>query len=172
MKRHPALQDLSRDHHLVLIFCQRIRRAVAARAQEEQLFDLVKDFLAFHESDLLAHFQEEDGFIVPLAANLGTKALVAAAKHVEADHVWLRDALTQLRERSHAGLPVLPLLSEIEPRLSGHVRQEESELFEGVQDQVPEEVLKATWAASFAYRSRHRAPSACTVRPPTKLKRT
>src|SRR5687767_9522390 len=66
MKRHPALEDLSRDHHFVLRFCQRIRRAVAANAKEAQVGELVDEFLAFYRSDMMAHFQEEDGYVVPI----------------------------------------------------------------------------------------------------------
>jgi hypothetical protein len=172
MKRHPALQDLSRDHHFVLRFCQRIRRAVAARAQEAQVGELVDEFLAFYRSDMLAHFQEEDGFVVPIALNMGSKDLIAVAKTVEADHAWLRTAMAELARRRNAGGPVVALLADIEPRLSEHVRMEEARLFEGLQDEVQDDILRHMWAASYRFRSANRSPEACETRPPVKIRRS
>lgn len=168
MKRHPALQDLSRDHHLVLIQCQRIRRAHPQGAPPVEILGLAGNLLRFYESDMAAHFQEEDDFVVPVAEEAGDLGLSRVAKAVHADHAWFRACLAELSRSAEDAEAAGRILGEIEARLVRHVRLEEEELFEGVQRAVPEARLEAMWRDSYAFRSAHRAPSACTVRPAAK----
>jgi hypothetical protein len=66
MKRHPVLQDLSRDHHEALVIARRLQRveggdAIAAR----------DPFLEFFRSSGEPHFRVEKDTVLPALANGG-----------------------------------------------------------------------------------------------------
>ena len=157
MKRHPALQDLSRDHHVVLRYCQRIRRAAPAEAAA-----LAAEFLAFYATDMAPHFEEEDRFVVPAARATGRPHLVGVADEVHDDHEWFE---ARFEAMAASGDEAAAIMAQVEARLTRHVRMEEEDLFEGVQEALTEEAMQALWRDSFAYRSTHRVAAACTVRP-------
>ena len=161
MKRHPALQDLSRDHFFVLLKCQLVRRALARGAPANELQALADDFLHFFDSDMVAHFREEDDFVVPEAERTGDAHLRDVAREIHADHEWLKQRFADLRSPAD----LASALQEIEGRLTRHVRLEEEQLFEGVQRSLTEAELQAMWARSFGFRKANRAPAACRIRP-------
>lgn len=161
MKRHPALQDLSRDHYFVLLKCQLVRRALARQAPADELQALADDFLQFFDSDMVAHFQEEDDFVVPEAERTGDAGLREVAREIHADHAWLKARFADLRSPGS----LASTLQDIEARLTRHVRLEEERLFEGVQRSLSEAELQAMWTRSFAFRKSHRAPAACRTKP-------
>jgi hypothetical protein len=55
MKRHPALQQLSRDHRRSLVAAQRLKRAGDSDAKEARA-----RFLEYWDADGNAHFREEE----------------------------------------------------------------------------------------------------------------
>jgi hypothetical protein len=58
-----------------------------------------------------------------------------------ADHAWLRANVARLEQRLGEGQPLEALLEEISQRLYDHVRFEERELFEEIQQRMPEPAL-------------------------------
>lgn len=165
MKRHPALQDLSRDHHLVLFHCQRLRRALDGAAPWPQLQGLLEKFLAFYESDMKPHFQEEDELVVPLAQGAGDERLREIGAKILQEHHEFRKRLDALGKLRPTESRARALLAELEPRITRHVRQEEAELFQGVQSRLSEERLQELWRRSYAFRRKNRSPAACGIRP-------
>lgn len=58
MKRHTALQSLSRDHHSTLSLAQKIIRAV--QANDESAIAVLTEAVSNFHSDLELHFQKEE----------------------------------------------------------------------------------------------------------------
>lgn len=122
MKRHPQLQDLSREHHSALKLARAARRAAESGADE-----MVR--LARHVADLFAreldpHFRvEEQGILVELA-DAGHDPLVQRTLR---EHAELR------RLASRIARPDAQTLLRFGDLLATHVRFEERELFEAAQ---------------------------------------
>lgn len=168
MKRHPALQDLSRDHFQVLVRTQRLRRALAGPAPWPEVRETVDELLRFYESDMRPHFEEEDRFVAPLGHRRGSPVLERAATELVAEHRTFRAQFERLRLVREDAAATRSLLTGLEPRITAHVHREEEELFEGLQRVLAESELEAMWARSYAFRSMHRAADACSVRPPAR----
>src|SRR4051794_2610328 len=114
MRRHPALVHLSRDHHHTLVWARRLQRGETEGFEE-------------YRRDLARHFREEEERVFPLLAEFcaGPPAVLGRA---------LVD---------HARIRATPPGPELGALLEAHVRLEERELFELLQQVVPEERLAA-----------------------------
>ena len=115
MKRHAALQKLSREHHSALVFSLRI-----ARADEAAGASLAAAVPEFFARELAPHFADEEAHVLPRLAAAGERALV---ERTLAEHARLRE----LSQRLAAG--DLACLKDFGLALSDHVRFEERELF-------------------------------------------
>ena len=129
MRRHPTLQDLSRDHHDVLVHARRLRgldaRVDAAHARER--------FLRYADAVLLHHFSEEDAVLAPLAQP-------AHRGRLAAEHADLRRRIAWLAEA--AADPALDAAQkELGEALRLHVRFEEDVLFADLQDRLDDVAL-------------------------------
>ncbi len=155
MKRHPALQDLSRDHFHVLFRCQRLRRALANA--DADLRPLIDEFLLFFDSDMSPHFEEEDRLVVPLA--LTDEGLRDVGRRTVDEHKELRDSIAGLRRTKDAAA-LRALVATLEPQITEHVHMEEAELFEGIQARLTETALRDLGKQSAEFRRKHRAPEA------------
>jgi quercetin dioxygenase-like cupin family protein len=122
VKRHPALVHLSHDHHETLVQARRLRRGETEGASQ---------FVAGH---LARHFREEEERVFPLLAEFCP----------EPPDVLVRALLDHQRIRA---TPPGPELGEL---LEAHVRLEERELFELLQEVVPPERLDALVPAAPA----------------------
>ena len=69
MKRHPAMRDLSSDHHQALVQGHRLQRA--AKAGEAQCQTAIAGFLEFWRADGQRHFCEEEQALLPFFARWG-----------------------------------------------------------------------------------------------------
>lgn len=137
MKRTPALQPLSRDHHQALFVAQKLRRASAATLSEAQ-----HAFLAFWRSHGRHHFRCEEEILLPAYAGYGN-AHHPLVLRVLADHVVIRHVADQL-EGSEARLEAL---QELGVQLADHVRLEERELFPLIEQALPAAELERVAAA-------------------------
>jgi hemerythrin-like domain-containing protein len=117
MKRHAALQPLSRDHHVTLVAAQRLRRATEATAGDARA-----QFLAFWAEHGARHFRVEEDVLLPLFAQHGDPGAVVIARML-IDHVRIRARVLAL---DSAGVDELHALGE---ELAAHVRLEEREVF-------------------------------------------
>lgn len=155
MKRHPALEDLSRDHFHVLFRCQRFRKLL--QDPSAKLVPLVKEFVAFFDSDMSPHFTEEDELVLPLAEKIDSLANIA--RRTREEHKRLRDLIGGLRSVTTDRAARVALL-RLEPMITEHVHMEEANLFEGVQAHLSAETLEDLRQRSLAFRTKHRAPDA------------
>ncbi|HET6599823.1 MAG TPA: hypothetical protein VFG60_07655, partial [Burkholderiaceae bacterium] len=63
MNHHPALQDLSREHHTALVLARRIGAcAEDARAQTAMCAQVAANF----SSEMVPHFRVEESTLVPM----------------------------------------------------------------------------------------------------------
>lgn len=127
MKRHEALQPLSREHHQGLLLCWKIRTGLSNNVSPERIKKYVEWFYKAH---IEPHFEAEENHIFPL---LGTKHEMV--KKALADHRRLKRLFTDTEE-------VEKSLSRIEDELERHIRYEERELFPKIQETATEEQLK------------------------------
>lgn len=120
MKRHPALQQLSREHHIALKLARQARFACDSGNPIAIGEAAAKINLVFAEA-LEPHFQIEETDLLPALAAAGGGQLVS---RINDEHAELRALNRQLAAADGATLIRFATL------LSDHVRFEERELFE------------------------------------------
>ena len=134
MKRHPALQPLSRDHHIALVAAQRLRRAEADGAGGAR-----DTFLEFWRAHGAHHFRVEEDVLLPAyAANADPDE--PCVVRMLLDHVRIR-AQAQRLEREPA--PPVEALHELGAALEQHVRLEEREVFPLIEAALPAPAAEA-----------------------------
>ena len=123
MKRHPQLQDLSREHHGALKLARAARQAAEAGAADK-LATIAERVARLFAAELDPHFRvEEQGLLVTLA-QAGEHALVQRTLD---EHAQLRRLVAAL------SAPDAATLLRFADLLAAHVRFEERELFETAQ---------------------------------------
>lgn len=116
MKRHPALRELSSEHHRALVLATRAQRATPDEAANRAL---AAEAVRLFADELEPHFQqEESGLLVELEA----AGCETAVRRTQVEHAELRQLASQLNDAPAA----LPRFGE---RLAAHIRYEERELF-------------------------------------------
>lgn len=132
LKRHPALVELSRDHHGGLLVCWKIRTGfkngvASARMKDYVLYffkEHLRDHFKWEEEIVFCHLPEDD----------------ALRKKAESQHQQLRKRMDELLDENPEN--IASTLGAIEEELEGHIRFEERELFTHMQQQLTEESLK------------------------------
>jgi hemerythrin-like domain-containing protein len=119
IKRHSALQGVSREHHHGLLLCWKIRTGLSKNVPMER----IKDYADwFYETYLVPHFQLEETYIFPIVGN---------------DHPWVKKALSDHRRLIRLFTSTtadMKTLGQIEETLEQHIRFEERQLFNHVQE--------------------------------------
>ncbi len=133
MRRHPALEELSRDHHHALVVAQRLKRASDTTGIEAR-----DRFVAFWESEGQAHFREEEEILLPACAGVIDPEEPIVLK-VLSDHVRIRRLAHTV---TGAERPDLRALHELGIQLGDHVRREERELFPLIERSLPDAELR------------------------------
>lgn len=137
MKRHAALQALSREHHTALVLALACTRA-ASSGSDEKIHAACERVIRQFESDLEPHFRQEEEALLPLLRDAGQDELV---RRTLDDHAHLRAMAKSLCAHDMA------CLGEFGKALSDHVRFEEQELFPITEQVVPNDLLKAALGA-------------------------
>lgn len=119
MKRSPALQPLSREHHTALTLAKACARAVDS-CNEELIGKTCQRVIQAFTVELEPHFQIEERTLLPLLQNAEHGQL---EQRTLDDHQRLRTLLSGLQQNDIAALDSFGEL------LSAHVRFEERELF-------------------------------------------
>ena len=144
MKRHRALQPLSRDHHVALVAAQRLRRAAAGDADAARA-----TFLAFWHEHGAKHFRVEEDVLLPAFAAYGDPGDPRVVQML-VEHVRIRAAAAALA----AGQAELEALHALGTALEQHVRLEEREVFPLIEDALPEEAAERLVDAVLAAEAR------------------
>lgn len=159
MKRHPALHDLSRDHHLLLLQARAIRWTVEGVARAAPVADVLADLRHFWVREGLLHLWEEEAIIFPRLARVPPEAEgVAHLARLSADHAWLKAAVLALPPVPEAA--TLAALAAFGQRLHDHIRFEERVVYQGLQMWLTEAEMAEIGAASVAFRRVHRGEGA------------
>ena len=130
IKRHPAIAELSRDHHTGLLLVWKIREGIKKSIEAER----IKRYVIYcFDTELEPHFKEEEELLFNKIAKENELRMKA-----ETDHATLR----QLAEDMKKGpLSSYMLIGKFGDSLEKHIRFEERELFNFIQDSFPEIVL-------------------------------
>ncbi len=140
LRRHPALQPLSRQHHQALLLAQLLKQDMP---DYQGLPDTVEGKLAYarrlFDTDLAAHFAAEEEELIPAVRGRDAE-LDALCDTIVEEHRALAAALEQL-EAAEAGERAA-LLDALGRLLEAHVRREERTWFERIQEVVPEDDLQ------------------------------
>jgi hypothetical protein len=105
MKRHPTLQQLSRDHQLALAVALELTRAVDATAPAARA-----RFLNFWWAEGLEHFRQEEEVLLPAFARRGDPRHPIVVR-VLTDHVELRRDAAELAEDANPSPALLRRVS-------------------------------------------------------------
>ncbi|MBL0355024.1 MAG: hemerythrin domain-containing protein [Dechloromonas sp.] len=126
MKRHPQLQDLSREHYSALKLARAARQA-AESGEMDAMTAFAQRVVRVFATELDPHFRvEEQGILVALA-RAGENELV---ERTLSEHAELRRLTMLLSD------PDAVTLLRFADLLAAHVRFEERELFEAAQHQM------------------------------------
>lgn len=128
IKRHPALQPLSRDHHFGLLLCWKIREGFRMNVEPKRIKDYAQWFWKAH---LQVHFNEEEEAFVSI---LGEDEPLM--QQLYAEHKELNTLFSFPDENWES------TFGEIEEKLKAHIRFEERVLFQKIQSVATEEQLK------------------------------
>ena len=133
MLRDQSLVPLSRQHQHALALCVRIDRASPI---PEADLDAWQNEIAQHfRTEIRIHFVAEERFIFPAAKNF--EELNYLVEDLLQDHSWLR----QRFDGAEAQNLSCGEITEFGQRLSEHIRKEERQLFERLQQLMSHEEL-------------------------------
>lgn len=134
MLRDRSLIPLSHQHHNGLALCVLTERGLAADASEESVRNLAQRIVDRYEIELINHFEMEEQLLFPLC--LGPLADELIGEHRELERMV----------RGLSATPTAERLTEFSELLRRHIRREENEYFQKVQEQVPRDQLDAVGA--------------------------
>jgi hemerythrin-like domain-containing protein len=130
MLRDASLIPLSHQHHNGLALCVMTRRSLTADGSPANVAKLARRAIGRYELELANHFEIEEQVLFPACGEMPLTALLAA------EHRTIEGLIAQLRTA-----PTAALLELFCALLSRHIRREENELFEQIQQALPREVL-------------------------------
>ncbi len=160
MQRHPALQDLSRDHFDALALAQLIRRSMEGHEMGGTPEQAATRLVEAWEQELAWHFREEEEVLLPIHQRHVDPAEDETIRRVLSDHAWFRDEVPALVQALEAGEPIGDRVARIGERLHDHARLEDREWFPAIEASLSEAELDELAHRSRAYRKAHRGREA------------
>ncbi|MDP1843852.1 MAG: hemerythrin domain-containing protein [Sediminibacterium sp.] len=123
-KRHQAIVSFSKDHHFGLLLVWKIRQGLNKAVNPERISNYVTFFF---KEDLQKHFKEEEQLLfnkLPAADVL--------RKQAETDHQVIYKLVDAIEKKKDDTM----LLNQLADELEKHIRFEERELFNHLQDNI------------------------------------
>lgn len=127
LKRHIALQPLSRQHHFGLLFSWKLRKGFAKNIDISRLQDYAKWFF---KTEIEPHFDDEEKYVFPIMEPNNELVERALKEHRRIKRLF-ND--TENPEKS---------LHQLEEELDAHIRFEERILFNEIQKVATQEQLQ------------------------------
>lgn len=127
IKRHKALQPLSRQHHFGLLFSWKLRKGFSKNIDIERMQEYAK---WFYEHEIKPHFRDEEKYLFPI---------------LEEDNELVERALKEHRRIMRLFNDIKnpeKSLSCLEEELDAHIRFEERILFNEIQKVATEAQLE------------------------------
>lgn len=153
MLRNPNLIPLSRQHQHALALCVRINRAQLSSQDEVAAWQA--EIQQHFEQEIRYHFEAEETNLFPAARR--HPELMSLVDELLTEHTRLRSYFTSASSRTLTR-DGLRQFAEV---LSGHIRKEERQLFEGMQEMMPAEQLQKIGTALGATLAA--VPQACII---------
>jgi len=125
MLRDKSLVPLSRQHQHVLALCVRIDRALPIG--EADLAAWQAEITQLFQSEIRFHFAAEELVLFPAARKY--PELIPLVEELLSDHAALRESFTRAETRTMSATE----LCAFGQRMSAHIRKEERQLFERMQ---------------------------------------
>jgi hemerythrin-like domain-containing protein len=138
MLRDKSLIPLSRQHQRALALCVRIDRGHPIPTAH--LSDWQAEIEQHFEQEIKVHFLAEEGVLFPAARAF--PELIPIVEELIADHAALRQLFSRAEKRCMSCENLL----DFGRYLSAHIRKEERQLFEGLQQLMNQEELAALGA--------------------------
>jgi hemerythrin-like domain-containing protein len=161
MLRDKSLIPLSHQHQRALALCVRIDRAQPIPIAD---LDAWQSEIEQHfEQEINIHFSAEEQALFPVARHL--PELIPLIADLIADHAALRESFSQAKARTMSS-ETLPAFAQ---HLSSHIRKEERQLFERLQQLMSPEEL-TTLGAQLEAALKDAAQSCTLPSQKTKLK--
>ena len=133
MLRDKSLIPLSHQHQHALALCVRIDRA--SPIPDADLAAWQAEVALLFQGEIAIHFTAEEQVVFPAAGEFGE--LKPLIEELRSEHEWLRDKFgAAVAQKLTAGD-----LHELAQRLSAHIRKEERQLFERMQELMSQEDL-------------------------------
>jgi iron-sulfur cluster repair protein YtfE (RIC family) len=133
MLRDPSLIPLSRQHQHALALCVRIDRA--SPVPDRDLAVWQAEMTQHFEQEIKIHFAAEEQVLFPHAGKF--TELAPLVNELVADHAALRELFCHAEALTMSATQ----LQEFARRLSSHIRKEERQLFESLQERMTGEQL-------------------------------
>ncbi len=133
MLRDKNLIPLSRQHQHALALCVRIARS--SPVVDADLAAWQAEIAQHFQNEIRIHFAAEEQVLFPAARQL--PELVALLNELLTDHAALRDSFAKAKSAKMSAAEV----SAFGRRMSAHIRKEERQLFERVQELMSPEEL-------------------------------
>jgi hemerythrin-like domain-containing protein len=130
LKRHAALQPLSREHMGGLVQARNLQRS--ASGDEEVRRRAVEAFVRVWREEISHHFDDEERLLLPLTRSGELR------ERLLGEHRVLREMAARCEEDPGGAAGEPAFLLRLSTLLHDHIRWEEREYFEAVQRDFPE----------------------------------
>ena len=130
IKRHPAIVSFSKDHHFGLLLVWKIRQGLSKSVEPRRISDYV---IFFFQEDLAKHFKDEEELLFPRLPVEDSSRIQA-----EADHQMIYKLVASIEQNKDD----INQLNELADQLEKHIRFEERELFNHLQNSMKPEDLE------------------------------
>lgn len=135
MLRNKNLIPLSHQHQHALAFCVSIDRALANPAAMET-GTIQQEITRLYETELARHFEAEERFLFPAAEQL--EEMTNLVDELRIEHGLIRRGVKRAEARDLTASDIQVFAAS----LSAHIRKEERELFETMQQRLTPEELE------------------------------
>ncbi|MBT8380346.1 MAG: hemerythrin domain-containing protein [Ignavibacteria bacterium] len=138
IKRHEALQPLSRDHHHGLILAQQLKKRAPQYKGMPATIEEKKNYtVSFYNSDLKEHFWKEEEILFPMVKNRDT-AVDALINEILEEHRKIEKIILKFK----AVNDFENKLDELGWLLEKHIRKEERSLFGEIENLLTNDELE------------------------------
>lgn len=140
IKRNTAIIEFSKDHRFALLLVWKIREGLKKSVEPKRISQYV---IHFYDTDLIHHFKDEEEILFnKLSADNPLRI------QAETEHKSIKLLVDELRNKSGE----ISLLTKFADTLEKHIRFEERELFNHLQENISDKDL-AEIASSFKSRN-------------------
>ncbi|MEI6087398.1 MAG: hemerythrin domain-containing protein [Bacteroidota bacterium] len=132
--RHATLQPLSRQHHQGLLASLLLEKGLKKNASLKEMRDFI---IQFWEEELRLHFEKEDVLFLPLAYKY--PQLLDGLTQLKNEHQEIRMIIQKLNNEARS--EQFETIASFANLLEKHIRFEERQLFNSIQETLPEDEL-------------------------------